>query len=623
LGFFPCALLILFSLFPQRVIGKYSPHLDTLSVETILDSIQKIKFKDKETAFKRLHSLYNKVHLEANEEDLYKVLMSLGTQYAYSADYFNALLYYNNALQICEAKDQSPLWRSRQLKTKINLAGIHWALNNNDKLEKANWENLRLAHEIKDTQSIAAIYQGIALYHNQTSQLDSAEYYFNKALNFYLKIGDQLKLNPVYLAYSKNLISQEKYLQAKDLLEKNTAFLNVHHPADYAHFHSTELVKVYYHLGEIDKAYQLACAAKNQVRYQFPSKMDILEIISEIHAANEKFDSAYIYLKEAKNIANAHSKNDLVRKAKELESQLLFQKNAQEKEYLLKINKQTKKMNLIWIIVSLVLFALIHLIIILYKSLLNKSQELDASAKKSDSLNKKLLHLIEDKKNLIGLIAHDIRAPLSHIQLNYHLLLKKVHNPKKEIQQYTQDISNASQLINEALVKLIDIENKSIESEYFNYQTIDAMAIAEVVVKEQSAMAKLKGIKVMLEELNGLNLITVDPFFFKHILTNIVQNALKYSPTQEVVSLQISKTNNIVKVAISDKGPGMVPADLENIYTKASSQFNSPSSNINSWGRGLFLSKKIAEEMKGYIQLGQRNTSGTTFEVCFPAEQKD
>jgi signal transduction histidine kinase len=608
---------------PCLANGGYPAHLDNLSSEAILDSVQKIKFTDKETTLQLLFYLEKRTESEKNDEARYKVFMNLGTQYAYSADYFNALLYYDEALKICESKNQESPWNAYKLKTKINLSGIHWALKNNEKFEKANWENLKLARELKDTQILGAIHQSLALYHNQILQLDSAEFYFKKSIEYYSKNDDFRKLNSVYVSYSKNLLSQAKYKEAKELLEKNTAFLNSFLSSEFEHFHSTELVKVYYFLGEIDKAYQLACASKNKVLYEFPSKMEILEIISDIHASREKFDSAYIYLKEARNIANNYKKNDLVVKTKELEAQLLFQKNEQEKKYLLEQNAQSKRMNFVWTIISIVLFGLILIIINLYTSLLTKKQELDTSAKKTESLNKRLLHLIEDKKNLIGLIAHDLRAPLSHIQLNYYLLLKKVDSSQKDIEEYTQDIANASQLINEALVKLIDIESKSIDSEYFTYMTIDAAAFTEIVVKEQSPIAKLKGIELRLEERNSLNFISVDPFFFKHIITNILQNALKHSPPNGTVLIQIFKSHKMVNIAISDDGSGMDQTMLDSMYSNASSDFNVPPDNTTSWGRGLFLSMRIAKEMDGSIQLRETNTQGATFEVSFPAVEEE
>jgi signal transduction histidine kinase len=115
--------------------------------------------------------------------------------------------------------------------------------------------------------------------------------------------------------------------------------------------------------------------------------------------------------------------------------------------------------------------------------------------------------------------------------------------------------------------------------------------------------------------------MVVDPRRLTQILTNLVHNALKFSPPDGVVSLRWSApAEGTVSFAVSDRGMGMSPEDLEKVFDRFH-QAESANEHSQGFGLGLYITRQLAEAMGGWVVAASTLGEGSTFTVMLPADR--
>jgi signal transduction histidine kinase len=98
-------------------------------------------------------------------------------------------------------------------------------------------------------------------------------------------------------------------------------------------------------------------------------------------------------------------------------------------------------------------------------------------------------------------------------------------------------------------------------------------------------------------------------------LQNLIQNALKYSPTTSLVTVRLHQSGDMAFVEVADHGAGVQPQDRMLIFTK---YYRAPGQRTKGSGLGLFLSREIARQHGGELDLVASDTAGSTFRLPLP-----
>ncbi len=109
----------------------------------------------------------------------------------------------------------------------------------------------------------------------------------------------------------------------------------------------------------------------------------------------------------------------------------------------------------------------------------------------------------------------------------------------------------------------------------------------------------------------------VDPDRVREVITNVFDNAVKYTPEGKV-SLGITGNNEVVQIRVSDTGPGIPAEDISHLFQKFYRVDNSATRTIGGTGLGLFICKKIVELYNGTIWAESEVNKGSTFYINFP-----
>jgi len=232
--------------------------------------------------------------------------------------------------------------------------------------------------------------------------------------------------------------------------------------------------------------------------------------------------------------------------------------------------------------------------------------------------NRKLIALNQDKNELLGIAAHDLKNPLSAIKGYAEEIYEDAESMSlEEIRLYAAKIGGSAERMFSLITNLLDIN--AIESGKFSTElrqfSIEAMLI-ECMEQYHTAAAR-KQITLEWIGVTGCH-IHSDPRIFLQVMDNLVSNAIKYSPPNSRVQINAVKVDGKIQCIVADQGPGLSQEDQAKLFGKFVRLTPTPTAGEHSTGLGLFIVKKLVETLNARIWCESRLGEGTRFivELC-------
>ena len=219
----------------------------------------------------------------------------------------------------------------------------------------------------------------------------------------------------------------------------------------------------------------------------------------------------------------------------------------------------------------------------------------------------------QQQQNFVMAITHELKTPISVSRLNLETLQRyKLDEGKKEklIQMTLQETMRLDSLINNILISSqLDGHSYNISKEDLNFSDL----VQDVAHQFTSRYIDRKLILDIQEDID----INGDPLLLKLLVSNLLENANKYSPKDKPIELHLLNTGNI-KLEIKDSGCGIREEEKKNVFQKFYRIGNEQTRTTKGTGLGLYLCKKIAEDHNGQISIADNQPQGSKFIVSFP-----
>lgn len=223
----------------------------------------------------------------------------------------------------------------------------------------------------------------------------------------------------------------------------------------------------------------------------------------------------------------------------------------------------------------------------------------------------------EFKKDVLHIVAHDLRNPLSAITGFANLMLEKdleAEKTKIYADQINVAATNMNNLINEFLVMAI---NDSIDFD-LHYSVINVSEFTEKILASFKNSFSAKQQKLIFRPSQIDVLVNADRNKITEVLENLVSNAIKYSDYGKKIIVEVLQENDSAIIKVSDEGPGFSEKDKEKVFKKFQKLSEKPTGNETSTGLGLYISKRIMDKHEGKIWLVSDHGKGSTFFVSLP-----
>jgi len=226
------------------------------------------------------------------------------------------------------------------------------------------------------------------------------------------------------------------------------------------------------------------------------------------------------------------------------------------------------------------------------------------------------------RTNLIGTLSHELKTPLTSLTIASELLDESMTadlNPRQReiLASLREDVGRLQTIAND----LLDASRSSAARISVERRPIMLDAVLEEVCRPLARQAEDKGIRFELTVADRPIPIWGDPIKLPWVVTNLVGNALRYTPERGRIAVELSRRDGTARIVVSDTGPGIARELIGRIF-EPYAQFPDNPARAGSAGLGLYIAKEIVEAHEGRIFVESEPGHGSSFIVDIPLREE-
>lgn len=233
--------------------------------------------------------------------------------------------------------------------------------------------------------------------------------------------------------------------------------------------------------------------------------------------------------------------------------------------------------------------------------------------------NENLELLNSSKDNFISILSHDLRAPFTSILGFSEIILNESQLSEKDKVEYIRFIHDSSQSQLQLINHLFDWSHLQTGRLQLEIQRLHAQSITYNCVSYLTGLAVRKNIHIDVKVPEAFH-IDADERLITKVLINLISNAVKFSPVNELVEIFANIYNNdFIEFVVRDKGIGISEANCEKVFDIGKIFSTEGTKGEKGSGLGLMLAKQIIEKHRGEIWFFSKEGKGSEFHFTIPA----
>ncbi len=238
--------------------------------------------------------------------------------------------------------------------------------------------------------------------------------------------------------------------------------------------------------------------------------------------------------------------------------------------------------------------------------------------KQLERISRHLRRLNDDKNRFLGIVSHDIRGAFGNVVSVSRLLADDESEPEDEAGQLLRDIGVEAEHMIALAQNLLNIDSIERGSVQMREERVESRELLDFAINAHQMAARTKHLDCRIS--SDRSSIRGDLTACRQILTNLISNAVKYSPEGSHIWLQATwQEDGRVRLSVRDEGPGLSDEDQKKLYRPFTRLSSKAIGNEHSVGLGLCIVKLMVDGMGGEIHCESRLGEGTTFTILLPA----
>jgi two-component system phosphate regulon sensor histidine kinase PhoR len=217
-------------------------------------------------------------------------------------------------------------------------------------------------------------------------------------------------------------------------------------------------------------------------------------------------------------------------------------------------------------------------------------------------------------------VSHDLRLPLGQLK-GYVSMLPMVGEMNPQQKEYAAKVMETLDKMSHMVDNLLDLGRIEAGIE-LQVEKVAPLDLLDLAINQVQPLATQRKIQLMRELTSAQELqIDADKTLLLQALVNLLDNAIKFSPINGQVALNVTSNDKTVTYEIHDHGPGIAPLDLPMIFDKIQKSSGKDGKKGKNVGLGLSIVKSIAERHQGKVSVDSILGKGSTFYFTIPIEQ--
>ncbi len=253
-----------------------------------------------------------------------------------------------------------------------------------------------------------------------------------------------------------------------------------------------------------------------------------------------------------------------------------------------------------------------------------QKEEIEKLAQKLEKANERLKVLDKMKSEFVSIASHQLRSPLTSIRGYTSMLLEGSYgNLPQKARSAVERISESSRFMATSVEDYLNVSRIQAGNMKYEYSDFNLKNLAQQVADDTRQLAMKKGLLLTFKsDLSKKGIVHADIGKTRQVIDNLVNNALKYTQRGTIrISVYDDPKKKLIYVDISDTGIGMSPQTIDDMFEKFERAHNANAVNVTGTGLGLYIARKIAQEMGGDVTaMSEGEGKGSTFTLHLPLQ---
>ncbi|MEM6530549.1 MAG: hybrid sensor histidine kinase/response regulator, partial [Chloroflexota bacterium] len=220
------------------------------------------------------------------------------------------------------------------------------------------------------------------------------------------------------------------------------------------------------------------------------------------------------------------------------------------------------------------------------------------------------------REQFFRMASHDLKQPLTSLKVGAVLLNELVPPENERAHAVVDTMQTTIASMTEVVGEFLDSAALTSGKIDMHVDVASARDLLWDVISQFNATAYEKQIRIQLEEPDAL--ILCDPPRFAQVMSNIVSNAIKYSPPEGKIRLWAQQEASHLRIYVADNGPGIPPDERRNLFQPFGKLSTTPTAGESSHGLGLWIASHLIQLQKGEIGVDSPPEGGSVFWVTIP-----
>lgn len=227
--------------------------------------------------------------------------------------------------------------------------------------------------------------------------------------------------------------------------------------------------------------------------------------------------------------------------------------------------------------------------------------------------------LSAQRSQFVARVSHELRTPLTQIRMFSETMLLDRVKDKETTRKYLEIIHRESKHLSYLVDNILNKHENENNIGTINPEWIDVAKELRFVVDNFNYVSKKRGV-IFAEEIAQDIRLKTDQLKFRQIFLNLIDNAIKYGPDSQTISITTKLDQEYFKISIRDQGPGIDSKEQKNIWRSYYRLDRDEKRAINGTGIGLAITAENLKEINAFCKMKSSNNAGACFEIYFPSD---
>ncbi len=223
------------------------------------------------------------------------------------------------------------------------------------------------------------------------------------------------------------------------------------------------------------------------------------------------------------------------------------------------------------------------------------------------------------KSNFLSVVSHELKTPLHSIKGFVDIILMNKTGPVTDIQRdFLETVKQQTDHLQRMIDDLLEFSRLESGQVTLRLQPVDIPVVAEAVVDKLTPLADTSNVTLINQVPEELPTISADPWRLEQVVTNLVDNAIKFTPAQGNVIISAIDRGDYLEVGVQDSGIGIAPDQVDRIFDRFYQVDGGANRLYKGAGLGLTICRHIVEHHGGRIWAESEFDAGATFRFTVP-----